>query len=304
MGREAMTKTILVVGKDGQVGFELTRSLSVLGDVVAVGRSECDMSNVAQVREVVQRVKPDVIVNASAYTAVDKAEQETDLAMAINATAVGVLAELAKASGALLVHYSTDYVYAGNKEGAYVESDATGPRSAYGRTKLAGEDLIRAHGDQHFIFRTSWVFGAYGANFLKTMLRLMQERDALRVVADQHGAPTSAALIADVTAHVVSAYLKGQVDAGTFGTYHLAAGGSTTWHGYAQWVGQTAQALGASLKVQPDAIAAIGTEDYPLPAPRPANSRMDTSKLKQAFGLELPAWEDDVRRVVRQLIAR
>lgn len=299
-----MTKTILVVGKDGQVGFELTRSLSVLGDVVAVGRKECDMGNVAQVRKLVQDVKPDVIVNASAYTAVDKAEQETELAMAINATAVGVLAELAHASGALLVHYSTDYVYAGNKDGAYVESDVTGPRSAYGRTKLAGEDAIREHGDQHFIFRTSWVFGAYGANFLKTMLRVMQERDALRVVADQHGAPTSAALIADVTAHVVSAYLKGQVDAGTFGTYHLAAGGSTTWHGYAQLVGHTAQALGASLKVQPDAIAAIGTEDYPLPAPRPANSRMDTSKLKQAFGLELPAWEDDVRRVVRQLITR
>ena len=299
-----MTKTILFMGKDGQVGFELTRSLSVLGKVVAVGRKECDMGDAAQVRKVVQEVKPDVIVNASAYTAVDKAEQETELAMAINATAVGVLAELAKASGALLVHYSTDYVYAGNKDGAYVESDATGPRSAYGRTKLAGEDLIRKHCDQHFIFRTSWVFGAYGANFMKTMLRVMQERDALRVVADQHGAPTSAALIADVTAHVVSAYLKALVDAGKFGTYHLAAGGSTTWHGYAQLVGHTAQDLGTTLKVQPDAIAAIGTDDYPLPAPRPANSRMDTSKLKQAFGLELPAWEDDVRHVVRQLIAR
>lgn len=299
-----MTKTILVVGKDGQVGFELTRSLSVLGKLVAVGRQECDMSNLDQVRKLLQDVKPHVIVNASAYTAVDKAEQETELAMAVNATAVGVLAELAKTSGALLAHYSTDYVYAGDKNTAYVESDSTGPLSAYGRTKLAGEELIRKHCGQHFIFRTSWVFGAYGANFLKTMLRVMQERDALRVVADQHGAPTSAALIADVTAQVVAAYLKGQVSPAQFGTYHLASSGSTTWHGYAQLVGQTASALGVTLKVQPDAIAAIATEDYPLPAPRPANSRMDTSKLRQAFGLVLPDWEDDVRRVLRQLISR
>ena len=300
-----MAKTILVVGKDGQVGFELTRSLSVLGKVVAVGRAACDMSDDAQVRKIVQHVQPDVIVNASAYTAVDKAEQETELAMAINARAVGTLAELAKASGALLVHYSTDYVYAGDKDGAYVESDATGPRSAYGRTKLAGEDLVRARSDKHFIFRTSWVYGAYGANFLKTMLRVMQERDALRVVADQHGAPTSSALIADVTAHAVAAYLKGpDFDLRNFGTYHLAAGGRTTWHGYAQLIGQTAQSFGAPLKVDPAAIAAIATEDYPLPAPRPSNSRMDTSKLKAAFGLELPHWEDDVRRVVRQLTAR
>ena len=299
-----MSKTILVLGKDGQVGFELTRSLAVLGKVVAVGRRECDMSDEAQVRKAMQDAEPDVIVNAMAYTAVDKAEQETDLATAINATSVGILAHLAKSSDALLVHYSTDYVYAGDKDHAYVESDVTGPRSAYGRTKLAGEDLVRAHCDTHFIFRTSWVFGAYGGNFLKTMLRVMQERDALRVVADQHGAPTSAALIADVTAHAVSAYLNEKnFDASKFGTYHLAASGSTTWHGYAQVIAHTAKEFGATLEVAPDAIAAIGTQDYPLAAPRPSNSCMDTRKLKQSFGLELPAWEDGVRHVLRQLIA-
>jgi len=213
------------------------------------------------------------------------------------------MARLANEFDALLVHYSTDYVYAGDKSSVYVESDATQPRSAYGRTKLAGEDLLREHWNRHFIFRTSWVFGAHGVNFLKTMLRMMRD-GAPRVVDDQFGAPTSSGLIADVTAHVVSAYLSNPTfDPHKFGTYHLVAGGSTTWHGYARLIAQTANALGTGVIVQPDSIQAIKTGDIPSLAMRPSNSRLDTSKLKESFGFELPNWEEGVRHVVTQLTA-
>ncbi len=300
-----MTRKILLFGKDGQVGSELLPCLQDVGTVVAMGRLECDMSDDAQIASAVHAVRPDVIINATAYTAVDKAEQQVLQAELINARAVGTLARAARDSAALLIHYSTDYVYAGDKSAPYVESDATGPRSVYGRSKLAGEDLIREYCPAHFIFRTSWVFGLNGDNFLKTILGLIQQRDSLGVVADQHGTPTSADLIARTTREIVGKYLEpASFNPERFGTYHLVADGVTTWHGYARLIAQLAQEMGLATKIKPDSIASLSTQQYPLPAPRPANSRLDTSKLKWAFGLELPRWEDDVRRVLEQLLQR
>lgn len=294
-----MAPVLLVTGKTGQVGFELQRSLGVLGQVVALDRLDADLSRPDTLREAVGRVRPDVIVNAAAYTAVDKAESEPELARTINGTAPGVLAEEAAKSGALLVHYSTDYVFAGDGSAPHKETDAVAPASEYGRSKLAGEEAIRAATPNHVILRTSWVYGAHGGNFLKTALRLIQERDSLRIVADQHGAPTSASLIADVTAHVVRSYLRAGRgrDAFSYGTYHLTASGETTWHGYARLVASLAQQAGLPLKVLPDQIDPIPTSAYPLPAPRPANSRLDTSKLRETFELALPDWQEGVRQV-------
>ncbi|WP_027469017.1 dTDP-4-dehydrorhamnose reductase [Deefgea rivuli] len=297
----ALTK-ILLTGKNGQVGFELQRSLAVLGEVIAIGRDECDLSSPEAIRELVQRIRPDIIVNPAAHTAVDRAESEVELATLLNATAPQVFAEEAAKLGVLLVHYSTDYVFDGCKSGCYVESDATNPQSVYGKTKLAGEEAIRASGCQHLIFRTSWVFGAHGANFLKTMLRLMQQRDALGVVADQIGAPTSASLIADVTAQIIAQYLhaadQAQFD---FGTYHLVASGETSWHGYASLVNDLAILQGYTLKLSRKEIKAIPATDYPVPAPRPANSRLNTQKLQDTFGLVLPDWTMGVQQVMTLL---
>lgn len=296
---------ILITGKHGQVGFELQRSLSVLGDIVAVDRTECDLSKPAMIREVVARIRPDIIVNPAAYTAVDKAETEVDLAHAVNAGAPEVLAHEASRSGALLVHYSTDYVFDGRKAEPYKEEDIPNPQSVYGKTKLAGEEAIRAIHGKHLILRTSWVFGAYGNNFLKTVLRLAKERDHLRIVADQYGAPTSASLIADVTAQIVGQYLKvAEGDRFSYGTYHLAAGGETTWHGYAQAVVQRARAVNFALKVQPQAIEPIPSSAYPLPAPRPSSSRLDTAKLQKTFGLVLPDWCAGIAQVMALLTGR
>lgn len=295
-------KKILLTGKNGQVGFELQRSLAVLGEVIAVDRADCDLSIPEAIRELVQRIRPDIIVNPAAHTAVDKAESEVELATLLNATAPKVFAEEAAKLNALLVHYSTDYVFDGLKDGAYFEADASNPQSVYGKTKLTGENAIRESGCRHLIFRTSWVFGAHGANFLKTMLRLMQQRDTLSVVADQIGAPTSASLIADVTAQIIAQYLRTpdqtQFD---FGTYHLVAAGETSWHGYASLVNSIADLQGYTLKVLSKDIKAIPASDYPVPTPRPANSQLNTQKLQETFGLVLPDWSMGVQHVMTLL---
>ncbi|MCG2583472.1 dTDP-4-dehydrorhamnose reductase [Massilia sp. TS11] len=274
---------ILLTGVSGQVGYELERSLQGLGQVLALDRGQCDLARPDQVAEVVRRVRPDWIVNPAAYTAVDKAESERDLAFTINADSVGVLAREAKAIGATLVHYSTDYVFDGTKQGAYVEDDATNPLNVYGASKLAGEQAIAASGVPHLIFRTSWVYGRRGKNFLLTMQRLGREKDRLRVVADQHGAPTWSRTIADTTAHVLAQARA----AGPLwwerhsGIYHLSARGQTTWCDFTRAIFEES---GISCQVDP-----IATADYPTPAHRPANSVMDASKLTSSL-CELPNW--------------
>lgn len=296
---------ILLTGKDGQLGFELQRSLAPLGDLVAVGREDCDLANPNEIRQLIWNVAPAVIVNAAAYTAVDQAELEPAIAHAINGTAPGVLGEEASLIGALVVHYSTDYVFDGTKNGAYTEDDPPNPQSIYGRSKLAGEKALLASGANCLIFRTSWVFGAHGSNFAKTILRLAAEREVLRVVADQYGAPTSAALLADVSAQIISLYkVAGREGRAHFpyGLYHLAAGGVTNWHAYAQAVVRAAQSAGRPLRIQPEAIVPVPSSAYPLPAPRPANSRLDSRRLKTSFGLRLPPWGDGLRHVLAQLL--
>lgn len=293
---------ILLTGKNGQVGFELQRALAPLGEVVAVDQHECDLSNPDAIRQLVAKVAPQVIINPAAYTAVDKAESEPHLAQAINGTAPGVFGEEAARLGALVIHYSTDYVFDGCVSGAYLESDTPNPQSVYGKSKLAGEKALQASGADHLIFRTSWVFGAHGANFAKTMLRLAAEREGLKIVADQFGAPTSAALLADVTAQVLGQYKRDGRTGFPFGLYHLVAGGCTTWHEYAQTVVRAALAAGKPLKLTPDDILPITTADYPLPAPRPANSRLDTQRLRETFGLELPAWQSGLGHVLQQIL--
>ncbi|TMS59101.1 dTDP-4-dehydrorhamnose reductase [Imbroritus primus] len=303
MQPERAIPRLLVTGCNGQVGFELKRSLAPLGEVVALDRAACDLTRPDALRQIVRELRPDVIVNPAAYTAVDKAEQEAALAHAVNGVAPGVLAEEARALGSLLVHYSTDYVFDGNGSGRYQEMDDVNPQSVYGKSKLAGEQAIAASGATALVLRTSWVFGAHGGNFAKTMLRLGSERESLRVVADQHGAPTSAALIADVTAQIIGRFwLHGDRSRFPAGTYHLAASGETTWHAYAQEIFRIARARGAALKVGEGAVEPIAAREYPVPAPRPANSRLDTSRLQQTFGVHLPRWEQGLHHVLEQII--
>ncbi len=292
---------LLLTGKNGQVGFELQRALAVLGEVVAIDSEDCDLADEAAIRRVVRAIRPDVIVNPAAYTAVDKAESEQALAQAINARAPGVLAEEAKALGALLVHYSTDYVFDGSKAGSYLESDTPNPICVYGSTKLAGERAIAASCPRLLILRTSWVVGAHGGNFAKTMLRLAAERESLSVVADQFGAPTSAALLADLTAHLVRQAQQMPVDF-AYGLYHAVAGGETNWHAYACHVIERARAAGKHIRVELDAIKPIGTADYPTPGKRPANSRLDTRLLRDTFGLHLPDWKIGVDHILDQIL--
>ncbi|NWK43826.1 dTDP-4-dehydrorhamnose reductase [Ralstonia pickettii] len=291
---------ILLLGTRGQVGFELRRSLAPIGMVHATDRTICDLANADNIRKVLDDVRPDVIVNAAAYTAVDKAETEHDQAFLINARAPGILAEAASTSGALLVHYSTDYVFSGTKDAPYSEGDSTDPLSYYGQSKLLGERAILETAARAQIFRTSWVLGSYGTNFAKTILRLAREKTELRVINDQLGAPTSAALIADVTAHTILAALRKPED-GFCGLFHLTGKGETTWHEYAQFVVQRALDFGADLKLRPEAIIGIPSAEYPLPAKRPANSRMSTDLLCSTFGVHLPHWKDGVEHVIAQL---
>ena len=295
---------ILLFGMGGQVGWELQRSLAPLGEVVALDHDTADglcgsFIDLAGLSETVRRVAPEVIVNAAAYTAVDNAESEPELARTINALAPGVLADEAQKLGAWLVHYSTDYVFDGHGTAPWQETDTTGPLSVYGRTKLEGEQAV-ARCAKHLIFRTSWVYAARGGNFAKTMLRLAKERDHLKVIADQIGAPTGAELLADVTAHAVRI---AQNQTQLAGLYHLVAGGETTWHGYAQFVIEHARRAGQPIRVAPEAIEAIPTTAYPTPAQRPLNSRLDTRKLQSAFGLTLPAWQTGVKRVLDEILA-
>ena len=292
----------LLTGKNGQVGFELQRALAPLGEVGAVDRSACDLADPDAIRALIAGLRPDVIVNPAAYTAVDRAESDETAAHAINAIAPGVIGEAARAIGAVVVHYSTDYVFDGTGEGAYRESDTPNPQSVYGRTKLAGEQALQASGADHLIFRTSWVFGAHGGNFAKTMLRLASERDVLKVVADQYGAPTPAALLADATAQVLGRLQREGRNGFPFGLYHLVADGVTTWHAYAQAVVSAAAAAGKPLKIAAADIEAIPTSAYPVPAPRPANSRLNTDQFRQAFGLRLPPWEEGLAHVLQQIL--
>lgn len=293
---------ILLLGKDGQVGFELRRALATLGQVHAVGRQDCDLADEPALSALLSQARPDVIVNAAAYTAVDQAESEQALAFAINAHAPAIIGRHAAASGALVIHYSTDYVFAGDKPGTYTEQDATGPQSVYGASKLIGEEALQASGARHLIFRTSWVYGAHGANFAKTMLRLAAERESLNIVADQWGAPTSAALIADITAHMIREATGPWRGAFPYGIYHLVAGGETHWHEYACHVIARARAAGWPIKVAQEAIKPIATAHYPTPARRPANSRLSTLKLRQTFGLALPDWRENLDHVLDQIL--
>ncbi len=296
---------ILLLGKDGQVGWELQRALAPLGELRALGRAEADFTDPESLRAVVRAFGPDVIVNAAAYTAVDKAEADAATAHNVNAVSPGVLAEEAAAGNAWLVHYSTDYVFDGTKEGAWVETDAVNPLSVYGRTKYDGEQRIAATGARHLILRTSWVFAPRGGNFAKTMLRLAKERETLNVVADQHGAPTGAELLADVTALALHRIAVPGTDAQHLsGVYHLAAAGSTTWHAYAQHVLAQAQSHGAELKAGPDAVQPIAASAFPTPAARPANSRLDCSKFSASFGVHLPDWRHHVNRLIAELSAQ
>ena len=296
---------ILLFGKNGQVGWELNRSLQPLGEIIAFGRDKADFSNPESLRSIVQSANPDVIVNAVAYTAVDKAEEEEALATRINGIAVGVLAEEAKKLNVLLIHYSTDYVFDGSKTTSYTEGDVPNPVNAYGCSKLVGEEAVRKTGCKHLIFRTSWVYAARGNNFIKTMLRLATERDELKVVADQFGAPTSAELIADVTALALyritlNTILSEQV----YGTYHLAATGKTSWHGCTQLVLETAIKNGHNLRMLSEKVEEIMTADYLLPARRPENSCLDIGKLQSVFGLVLPSWREHVERVVLEVLEK
>ena len=288
-------KKILLLGKDGQVGWELQRALAPLGELTALNRSECDLAHAAQIQDVLEKYEPEVIVNAAAYTAVDKAEEDRDGARRINVDAVAELALYAREMGSLLVHYSTDYVFDGTKPDAYVEDDITNPLSVYGSTKLEGENKIRDALCRHLIFRTSWVYAARGGNFARTILRLAQERDALNVIDDQIGAPTSAELIADVTAHALRDVLSGRAPGGT---YHLAAAGETSWYGYAKFVTDHARAQGMTLSLAAAGLKPIPANEYPLPAKRPQNSRLNTHLLERSFALKLPQWQQGVARVL------
>ena len=302
---------ILLLGKNGQVGWELQRSLAPLGEVVALDRYGAahpgqpgvwlvgDLADPAGLARTVETLRPQVIVNAAAHTAVDRAESEPDLARLLNAEAPGALARAAQAVGAWLVHYSTDYVFDGSGHQPWREDDTTGPINTYGRSKLQGEEAVRSQCERHLVLRTSWVYAARGGNFAKTMLRLARERERLTVIDDQFGAPTGAELIADVTAHAIRHVLRtgeGQ------GTYHLAAAGVTTWHGYASHVIDTARRLQAEGGWQVNEVAPVPTSAFPTPARRPHNSRLDTRRLRDTFGLTLPPWQQGVERMLAEIL--
>ncbi len=289
---------IVLLGKNGQVGHELQRTLLPLGPVSAFDRKECDLADPAALASALREAAPAVIVNAAAYTAVDKAQSDQDAARRVNTDAVAEIANIARATGALLVHYSTDYVFDGESAAAYVESDFTNPQNIYGATKLAGEAAIIESGCDALIFRTSWVYSNHGGNFLKTMLRLARDRDSLNVVADQHGTPTSAELIADLTLVAIAAHRQGQLSSGI---YHLTADGSTSWHQFAQHIIGRANDNGAALKLSSENIHAIGTDQYPTAAQRPKNSTLSTAKLRQALGIALPDWTVHANRAIDQL---
>ena len=315
---EAVPLRMLLLGAQGQLGHALAQTLPVLGQVLALGRQQADLTQAESLRALLDQHQPQLIVNAAAYTAVDKAEEEPGVAHAINAQAPAVLALWAAAHGAVLVHYSTDYVFDGQSPQPYTEVDVPAPQSVYGQSKWAGERAVQAAGGRHLVFRTSWVVGAHGGNFLKTMLRLGAECDSLRVVADQHGAPTSTDLIAHTTLEVLKQMRAHPGGPGQsphpadedawasandtrWGLYHLAAAGETTWHAYACHVVARATALGWPMRASAHSIQALATDQYPLPAPRPANSRLNTQRLQSRFGVVLPDWRLGVDAVLDSL---
>ena len=295
---------ILLLGASGQVGWELQRSLAAMGEIVAPERHSTalcgDLANLQGLAATVQQVRPDVIVNAAAHTAVDRAESEPELARTINTLAPGVLAREAAALGVLLVHYSTDYVFDGSGSRPWLETDAPGPLNVYGQTKLEGERLVQAACPNHLIFRTSWVYAARGGNFAKTMLRLAQERERLSVIDDQFGAPTGAELLADVTAHALRQVLRTPGDAGL---YHLAAAGETSWHGYAKYVLAQVKPAHGAIKIIATAVDPVVSSAFPTAARRPHNSRLDTGKLQTTFDLKLPPWQQGVARMLTETLA-
>jgi dTDP-4-dehydrorhamnose reductase len=298
---------ILLLGKNGQLGWELQRSLAPLGELIALDRHSTDfcgdLSNLPGLLATVQTVRPDVIVNAAAHTAVDKAESEPELAHRINAIAPGLLAQEAQKLGAWLVHYSTDYVFDGSGTEPWRETDTPAPLNVYGQSKLEGEQLITAHCDRHLIFRTSWVYAARGGNFAKTMLRLAQERERLTVIDDQWGAPTGAELLADVAAHGIHRVMQHPSEAQVYsGLYHLAASGETTWNGYAKHVLAQAQRAQTAIKIIANEVAPVVTSAFPTPARRPLNSRLNCARLQSTFGLTLPPWQQGVDRMLTEIL--
>lgn len=295
---------ILVTGKLGQVGHALQQVLSSAHEVVAMDRDEMDLCQPEEIRRVIATIRPELIINPAAYTAVDKAESEPELAHMINAKAPKIIAEEAAKLGAGLIHFSTDYVYEGNKSTPYIETDAVNPLSVYGKTKLAGEQAIQTVGLPHLILRTSWVYGVHGKNFLKTILRLSAERDQLKIVSDQWGAPTSSEAIANALSQLLTRWKM--PDQTHSGVYHFTNTGSTSWFGFAKAIlktyeSQAAQYALPSLKIRADAIVPISTAEYPTPAARPANSRLDNTKLLSTFGVTLPAWETSLQAVMQQI---
>lgn len=293
---------VLLTGRNGQLGFELQRALAPLGEVVAVDSGECDLADAQAIRQLVRQLAPDLIVNPAAFTAVDAAEDRRDLAMAVNAMAPEVLGQEACALGVPVFHYSTDYVFDGHKPSPYTEQDPTAPLSAYGESKQQGELRLQAATPHHLIMRTSWVFGMQGQNFAKTMLRLAQEREELKVVADQVGAPTPASLLADLTAHLVRQIVTAGADNFPFGLYHVCASGETSWCDYARHVLEQATIRGYALKVTPDRVTPISTDAYPTRARRPGNSRLDTSKFRRTFGLQLPPWQQGLNHTLQHIL--
>ena len=293
---------ILLTGRNGQVGFELQRSLAPLGELVALDRTSCDLADAEALRTLIRSVRPDVIVNAAAYTSVDRAESEAAIAAAVNARAPGIIGEEAARLGACVVHFSTDYVFDGTKSSPYVETDATDPRSIYGRTKRDGELALEASGARQLVFRASWVVGVHGANFAKTILRLASERDSLGVVADQFGVPTPAPLLAEVTGELLGRLAQAGPAGFPFGLYHLVPGGETSWHQYACFVLAQAQAAGRPLRVTAERVRSLTTAEYPTAARRPSNSRLDTGRIRAAFGLDLPHWQAAIRPVLQGIV--
>ena len=291
---------ILLTGKNGQVGFELNKKLSILGEVIATDRNDLDLADPDKIRIYVDQVKPDIIINLAAYTAVDKAESEPELAYQINVKAPQALAEKAAELNIPLVHFSTDYVFDGSKKEPYVEADQINPQSVYGKTKCEGEEKVRAH-SKHIILRTSWVFGSHGNNFLKTILRLIYHKESLNIVADQWGSPASSSMLADVTFKIIDTTLNNK-NFNNYGTYHVTNEGETNWYQYADLIANEAIKLNLKIKCKPDHMHPILTSEYPTAALRPLNSRLNTDKLKKTFMLELPNWESEVKKVLKEII--
>jgi len=304
MDREAVKMKILLLGSNGQVGWELQRSLASLGHLKACSRKEADFEHLKDLQATIRCYSPNLIVNAAAYTAVDKAESEPDSAHRVNTTAVGLLADEAKRLGALLIHYSTDYIFNGKKPAPYIETDQPNALNVYGKTKLQGEEAIQESGCKYLLFRTSWVYASRGSNFVRTMIRLAKEKNELNVVVDQIGTPTHADLIADVTALALAQYQNASEEEASrlHGIYHLASAGETSWYEYARYVIQLAEQRGLALQVKTSEVKPILSERYPVSAERPKSSRLNCEKLEKTFNLRLPDWRYHVRHAVMELI--